>query len=466
MPRYADIVLPLAQPAYTFALPEGVTVAGGEAVAVQFGRRRIYTGIVWRVHDRRPDFRTVKSVSRVLYGGMRLLSPEQMALWEWIASYYMCSLGEVMRVALPALMKPSGDTEEEFSGDEFRPRTECYVSLAAELRDEGRFHEICEKIERRAPKQYEALLELAAAGDETRIATGEVARRLLRADYAALGPYSLWALLFILVPLVFVAYYAFTDNNFQFTLENVQRFFTATSSVLQEDGSSAEVHTYLLIFWRSLKLAVISTVICLVLAYPLAYIMARAKPRTQKIFLTIIMIPMWMNFLIRTYAWMTILQDTGIFNNFLTLLHLPNVHIIGTEAAVVIGMVYDYIPYMILPLYSIMAKMDEKLIEAARDLGCNGLGVLRRVIWPLSLPGVISGVTMVLIPSVSTFVISRLLGGGKSLLLGDLIEMQFLGSAYNPHLGSAISLVMMVIVLVCMGIMNRFGEGEGEAVLL
>ena len=181
-------------------------------------------------------------------------------------------------------------------------------------------------------------------------------RRMLRADYAALGPYSLWALLFILVPLVFVAYYAFTDNNFQFTLENVQRFFTATSSVLQEDGSSAEVHTYLLIFWRSLKLAVISTVICLVLAYPLAYIMARAKPRTQKIFLTIIMIPMWMNFLIRTYAWMTILQDTGIFNNFLTLLHLPNVHIIGTEAAVVIGMVYDYIPYMILPLYSIMAK--------------------------------------------------------------------------------------------------------------
>ena len=166
-----------------------------------------------------------------------------------------------------------------------------------------------------------------------------------------------------------MAYYAFTDNNFQFTLENVQRFFTATSSVLQEDGSSAEVHTYLLIFWRSLKLAVISTVICLVLAYPLAYIMARAKPRTQKIFLTIIMIPMWMNFLIRTYAWMTILQDTGIFNNFLTLLHLPNVHIIGTEAAVVIGMVYDYIPYMILPLYSIMAKMDEKLIEAARDLG-------------------------------------------------------------------------------------------------
>lgn len=174
MQLYADIVLPLAQPVYTFAVPGGTDVAAGQAVAVQFGARKFYTGIVWRVHDRRPDFKTVKPIQRVLYDAP-LLSAQQMSLWEWIASYYMCSLGEVMRVALPSLMKPSGDTEEEFSGDEFRPRTECYVSLAAELRDEGRFHEVCEKIERRAPKQYEALLELAAAGDETRIATGEVA---------------------------------------------------------------------------------------------------------------------------------------------------------------------------------------------------------------------------------------------------------------------------------------------------
>ena len=185
MQLYADIVLPLAQPVYTFAVPGGTDVAAGQAVAVQFGARKFYTGIVWRVHDRRPDFKTVKPIQRVLYDAP-LLSAQQMSLWEWIASYYMCSLGGGMRVALPALMKPSGDTEEEFSGDEFRPRTECYVSLAAELRDEGRFHEVCEKIERRAPKQYEALLELAAAGDETRIATGEVARRLLRADYAVL----------------------------------------------------------------------------------------------------------------------------------------------------------------------------------------------------------------------------------------------------------------------------------------
>ena len=278
-------------------------------------------------------------------------------------------------------------------------------------------------------------------------------RRVLRADHLALGPYGIWAVLFILVPLVFVAYYAFTDVNFQFTLENIQRFFTATSSIVQDDGSSAEVRTYLLIFWRSLKLAIISTLVCLVLAYPLAYIMARAEPKVQKTFMTIIMIPMWMNFLIRTYAWMTILQDKGIFNNILSALHLPGVHIIGTEAAVVIGMVYDYIPYMILPLFSIMAKMDVKLIEAARDLGCNGLGVLRRVIWPLSLPGVISGVTMVLIPSVSTCYISQKLGDGKIMLIGDVIEGQYV--ANNLHFAAAIAFVLMVLLLVCMAVMRK-----------
>lgn len=285
-------------------------------------------------------------------------------------------------------------------------------------------------------------------------------RRVLRADHLSLAPYTIWAVLFVLVPLVFVAYYAFTDNNFQFTLENVQRFFVSTSSILQEDGSTQEVRTYLLIFWRSLKLAVISTVICLVLAYPLAYIMARAEPRTQKIFLTIVMIPMWMNFLIRTYAWMTILQDTGILNNFLSLLHLPNVHIIGTEGAVVIGMVYDYIPYMILPLYSIMAKMDTRLIEAARDLGCNTLGVLRRVIWPLSLPGVISGITMVLIPSVSTFYISQKLGDGKIMLIGDVIEGQYV--ANNLHFAAAIAFILMILLLVCMAVMRKLAGRHVE----
>lgn len=270
-----------------------------------------------------------------------------------------------------------------------------------------------------------------------------------------LTPYSVWAALFIVVPLIFVAYYAFTDASFRFTTENVTRFFTATSVV--DDGETVrEVHTYLLIFMRSLKLAVISTLICLLMGYPIAYIMARAKARTQKIMVTLIMIPMWMNFLIRTYAWMTILQDTGIFNGLLSALGLGTVHIIGTEAAVVIGMVYDYFPYMIIPIYSVMAKMDVKLIEAARDLGCNGAGVLRRVIWPLSLPGVISGITMVLIPSISTFYISQKLGNGKFYLIGDAIEGQYV--ANNLHFAAAIAFILMIILLVCMALMQRLAN--------
>ena len=270
-----------------------------------------------------------------------------------------------------------------------------------------------------------------------------------------LTPYSVWAALFIVVPLIFVAYYAFTDASFRFTTENVTRFFTATSVV--DDGEAVrEVHTYLLIFMRSLKLAVISTLICLLMGYPIAYIMARAKARTQKIMVTLIMIPMWMNFLIRTYAWMTILQDTGIFNGLLSVLGLGTVHIIGTEAAVVIGMVYDYFPYMIIPIYSVMAKMDVKLIEAARDLGCNGAGVLRRVIWPLSLPGVISGVTMVLIPSISTFYISQKLGNGKFFLIGDAIEGQYV--ANNLHFAAAIAFILMIILLAGMALMQRFAD--------
>lgn len=270
-----------------------------------------------------------------------------------------------------------------------------------------------------------------------------------------LTPYSVWAALFIVVPLIFVAYYAFTDASFRFTTENVTRFFTATSVV--DDGEAVrEVHTYLLIFMRSLKLAVISTLICLLMGYPIAYIMARAKARTQKIMVTLIMIPMWMNFLIRTYAWMTILQDTGIFNGLLSALGLGTVHIIGTEAAVVIGMVYDYFPYMIIPIYSVMAKMDVKLIEAARDLGCNAAGVLRRVIWPLSLPGVISGITMVLIPSISTFYISQKLGNGKFYLIGDAIEGQYV--ANNLHFAAAIAFILMIILLVCMALMQRLAN--------
>ena len=268
----------------------------------------------------------------------------------------------------------------------------------------------------------------------------------------ALAPYSVWAALCVVVPLAFIAYYAFTDNQFAFTTENITRFFTATSNIVQDDGTSVEVRTYLLIFMRSVKLAVISTVICLLMGYPIAYIMAQAKERTQKTMVTLIMIPMWMNFLIRTYAWMTILQDTGILNGFLSTLGIGTVHIIGTEAAVIIGMVYDYFPYMVLPIYSILAKLDNRLLEAARDLGCGSLSVLRRVIIPLSMPGVISGITMVLIPSISTFYISQKLGNGKFFLIGDAIEGQYV--ANNLHFAAAIAFILMLILLVCMAVVK------------
>lgn len=269
---------------------------------------------------------------------------------------------------------------------------------------------------------------------------------------AALAPYSVWSVLFVVVPLIFIAYYAFTDNSFAFTTENITRFFTATSNMVQEDGSTREVRTYLLIFMRSLRLAVISTLVCLLMGYPIAYIMSRAGEKAQKTMVTLIMIPMWMNFLIRTYAWMTILQDTGIINGILGKFGISPIHIIGTETAVIIGMVYDYFPYMVLPIYSILAKLDGKLLEAARDLGCGTLSVLRRVVFPLSLPGVISGMTMVLIPSISTFYISQKLGNGKFFLIGDAIEGQYV--ANNLHFAAAIAFILMLILLAGMTVMK------------
>jgi len=272
-----------------------------------------------------------------------------------------------------------------------------------------------------------------------------------------LAPYSVWAAIFIVVPLLFIAYYAFTDQNFNFTFDNISRFFTATSTVTDGDATR-EIHTYLVIFWRSLKLAVISTVLCLLFGYPMAYIISKMSERTQRLVIMIIMIPMWMNFLIRTYAWMTILQDTGIINGVLAKLNLGKIHIIGTESAVIIGMVYDYFPYMILPIYSVMAKMDEKLIEAAHDLGCNNVGVFRRVVFPLSLPGVITGITMVLIPSISTFYISQKLGNGKFYLIGDAIEGQYVSN--NLHFAAAIAFVLMVVLLLGMAVMQRFADKQ------
>ena len=260
------------------------------------------------------------------------------------------------------------------------------------------------------------------------------------------APYLLWMLIFILVPLAMVAYFAFTTADGAFTLENLKT-----------------VGQYTNIFVSSIQLAAIATVICLVISYPVALILTRMDKSVQSTILMLVMLPMWMNFLLRTYAWMTLLGNNGIINAILEFIGIGSVKLLNTKGAVVLGMIYNYIPYMILPLYSIMVKIDKSVMEAAQDLGCNPFQVLFRVIVPLSLPGIISGVTMVFVPAISTFIISRMLGGGSELLIGDLIEMQFLGNAYNPNLGAAISLVLMVIVLIIMTIMNKFGDNDESA---
>ncbi|MDR0935968.1 MAG: ABC transporter permease [Oscillospiraceae bacterium] len=264
-------------------------------------------------------------------------------------------------------------------------------------------------------------------------------------------PYVVWMAIFVVAPLVLVVVYALTTPDGQVTLANM-----------------LEARKFLGVFGRSFGLALIATVICLILGYPVAYAFSREGERFRSVAMMLIMLPRWMNFLLRTYAWVTIIENTGLLNQVLGFLHLPKLHIINTPAAVVLGMVYDYLPFMILPIYSVIIKLDGSLIEAARDLGADSYRVFTKIIFPLSIPGVISGVTMVFVPSVSTFVISKLLGGGKDMLVGDLIELQFLGGAgaYNPQLGSAVALVMMIIILICMSLMNRFGGGDEEVVLL
>jgi spermidine/putrescine transport system permease protein len=263
------------------------------------------------------------------------------------------------------------------------------------------------------------------------------------------GPYIVWIVLFTVIPMLLVIYFAFTGEDGKLTAENFIRLLD-----------------YGAVFGRSFWLAAISTVICLLIGYPLAYILSRESETVRKSAMLLIILPMWINMLLRTYAWMSILENTGLLNRLLSAIGLPTLSIINTPAAVALGMVYNYLPFMVLPILTVMLKIDKPVIEAAQDLGGNQATVFKRVIFPLSLPGVLSGITMVFVPSVSTFIISRLLGGGKTLLLGDLIEMQFLGNTYNPYLGSAISLVMMVIVLISMAVMNRFGEGEEEVVML
>ena len=263
------------------------------------------------------------------------------------------------------------------------------------------------------------------------------------------APYTVWAAIFIIVPLIFVLIYSVTDSQGNFTLEFI-----------------SDIGKYKDVMLNSIWLGFIATVISLVIAYPLAYIMARTTANVQRTMMILVMLPMWMNLLIRTYSMMIIMQDTGIINNLLISLNLPTVHMINTQGAVVFGMVYNYIPYMILPLYSIMAKMDMNLIEAAEDLGANKLRTFKDVILPLTLPGIASGFTMVFVPSVSTFYISKKLGGNTFSLIGDVIEMQF-KSANNYNLGAALSLVLMVLIIICMMVMNRFtGDDDDGGVLI
>lgn len=262
------------------------------------------------------------------------------------------------------------------------------------------------------------------------------------------APYIIWMAVFIIVPLLMVAYFAFTTDTGEFTLDNL-----------------AAVSQYSNIFIRSIWLAAISTVICLIIAYPLALILARTDKAYQSTVLMIVMLPMWMNFLLRTYAWMTLLGNNGLINNFLGLFGIPPQKLLNTQGAIVLGMVYNYLPYMILPLYTVLEKIDKSVIEAAQDLGCNGARTLLKVTVPLSMPGIMSGITMVFVPAISTFIISRMLGGGSNLLIGDLIEMQFLGNSYNPNLGAAISLVLMVIILLIMTILNQFDDDEDRVLM-
>lgn len=258
----------------------------------------------------------------------------------------------------------------------------------------------------------------------------------------AAAPHIFWAILFIVLPLLIVIVYAFTDPEGAFTLENV-----------------TSLKDYVSIFGLSIELSVIATFICLLVGYPLAYIVARSKPQHQKIFIMLLMLPMWTNLLIRTYSLMALLDDGGFINTVLG----TSFHIVGTKGAVIFGMVYDFLPYMVLPIYTCVSKIDKHMWEVASDLGCNTLTTLTKVILPLSLSGIISGVTMVFVPSISTFYISQKLGGGTFELIGDTIERQFVTGAYN--VGAAISLVMMILILISLGIMNYFTEeNEGGIV--
>lgn len=266
-------------------------------------------------------------------------------------------------------------------------------------------------------------------------------KSLIRSVAAA--PHIFWAILFIILPLIIVVYYAFTDSDGNFSFSNI-----------------ASLPDYASIFGLSLELAIIATFVCLVIGYPLAYIIAKSSPKNQKIFIMLLMLPMWTNLLIRTYSIMAILDNGGILNTLLG----TSMKIVGTKGAVIFGMVYDFLPYMVLPIYTCISKIDKNMWEAASDLGCNTFKTLTRVILPLSRSGIVSGVTMVLVPSISTFYISQKLGGGTFELIGDTIERQFVTGALN--VGAAISLVMMILIIISLTVMNKFGNDDDGGIII
>lgn len=266
-------------------------------------------------------------------------------------------------------------------------------------------------------------------------------------------PYIIWMLIFIVVPLILVLYYSLTiqkDGSVVFSLDNYVK-------VMQP--------IYLKVLWRSVLLAVISTVICLLLGYPAAMILSSRDLSRKSTLVMLFVIPMWMNFLLRTYAWMTLLEKKGIINTFLGALGLPQLNMLYTDGAVILGMVYNFLPFMVLPIFSVLSKIDRSLIEAAEDLGSNSLTVFLKVTFPLSIPGVVSGITMVFMPAVTTFIISKLLGGSQYTLIGNLIEDQFM-RVYDWNFGSALSIIMMLLILISMGIMSKYDKEDTGGGLL
>ena len=272
-------------------------------------------------------------------------------------------------------------------------------------------------------------------------------KKLSFLERAAAVPHMVWAVMFIVAPLLFVAYFAFTDVGGGFTFSNIEL-----------------LSSYSHIFLVSICFSLVATFFCLLIGYPLAFFMSRAKPSTQKLLTVLLMLPMWISLLIRTYSLMTLLDNGGLVNSLLTAMGLEPISMVGTGGAVILGMIYDFLPYMVLPIYTSMQKLDNRYLEAAADLGCTPLQTMLRVVLPLTVPGIISGVTMVFVPSISTFYISQKLGGGNFDLIGDTIERQFkYPSTY--HVGAAISLVMMILILISVAVMNRFSDEKGEMIV-